>query len=303
MTTIKRLPALFIGHGGGPLPILDCSDPLPPVWKQHIADLFPRTPASPDAVAYSDVKAIVVVSAHYESHDERVRIGGAARPQMIYDYSGFPPESYKLQYPAPGSPQLAQRIAEALAKSGVPYAVDANRGFDHGVFVPLMVMFPEAKIPVVPVSILSHQDPRRHMDVGRALSALRDEGVFILGSGMSSHNFQYLFGQKQPRLPIAGQRFHETLNAVFTAPDGSISGAGAHTLRDSEMTTMLGFLSWPDAHEAQTKGHADHFMPLFTCMGSSAYFSERSPEQHQHPEVIWSGVTLGCATTHVLFRS
>jgi aromatic ring-opening dioxygenase catalytic subunit (LigB family) len=133
-------------------------------------------------------RAMLVVSGHWE---ERVPTLSAARnPGLIYDYYGFPPETYQLQWPAPGAPEVALRASELLREAGLPAGSDSTRGFDHGIFVPLKVAFPSADIPVVPLSLAGSLDPATHLAVGRALAPLRDEGVLIIGSGMSFHNLR-----------------------------------------------------------------------------------------------------------------
>ena len=266
VATAAVAPALFIAHGGGPMPLLNPSDPLPVVWQRHVADLF-------GGPAAARPKAIVVVSAHYDGDaDGTVRVGGAARPKMLYDYGGFPPESYKLQYPAPGAPDVAAKAVALLKAAGVKARLDADRPYDHGVFVPLMKMFPAADIPVVPLSVLPSQDPAAHVAVGRALAPLRADGVFFLGSGASNHNFAYLFGRRQPKVPgVVGDGFHRRLNSVFAeaAATAASAAAGKKLLADLEA-----YLDWPETEEAQARGAAEHFMPLFTILGTSKFFAD-----------------------------
>jgi aromatic ring-opening dioxygenase catalytic subunit (LigB family) len=133
-------------------------------------------------------EAILVISGHWE--EPAFTVSAAAQPELIFDYSGFPEHTYRLSWPAPGSPELAERVAGLLHRAELPSAVSATRGFDHGVFVPLKVAFPEAKIPVVSLSLAASLDPALHLAAGQALSVLRDEGVLILGSGMSFHNLR-----------------------------------------------------------------------------------------------------------------
>ena len=280
-----RYPALFICHGGGPLPVL--GDPmhesLVDSWKQHRRDFF------------SDIapSAILLVSAHYETSS--MKVGGAARPKMLYDYGGFPPESYKLQYPAPGEPALAAKAVELLTQAGVQAAVDADRAFDHGVFVPLMIMFPEATIPVVPVSVLRSQDPMEHMKVGAALSSLRDEGVLVIGSGSPSHNFA-TFGSKG----VVGKVFNDKLEEVLTGPS---------LPAPEKIAELSRFLEWPKAEEAQVRGQAEHFTPLFTVLGTSHHFApsitggatEEGAAQPDPPQCIFRGNLGNWYQTHYLF--
>ena len=133
-------------------------------------------------------KAIVVVSGHWEQKE--VSLTGSPYPPLIYDYSGFPPHTYQLRYPAPGSPALAQQIAGLLQHAGIPARIDSERGFDHGVFIPLKVIYPEAQTPIVQLSLQAGLDPRTHLEIGHALAPLRQQDVLIVGSGMSYHNLR-----------------------------------------------------------------------------------------------------------------
>jgi aromatic ring-opening dioxygenase catalytic subunit (LigB family) len=133
-------------------------------------------------------KAMVVVSGHWE--EAAFTASAVAAPELIFDYSGFPEHTYRLTWPAPGEPELAERVAGLLAGTGLPSALSRSRGFDHGVFVPLKVAFPEARIPVVSLSLAGSLDPAVHLAAGRALAPLRDEGVLIVASGMSFHNLR-----------------------------------------------------------------------------------------------------------------
>jgi aromatic ring-opening dioxygenase catalytic subunit (LigB family) len=134
---------------------------------------------------------MVVVSGHWE--EPAFTASAAVRPQLIFDYSGFPEHTYQLTWPAPGDPELAARVSSLLKSAGLPTTLNTNRGFDHGVFVPLKVAFPDAQIPVVPLSLAGSLDPALHLAAGRALAPLRDEGVLIVGSGMSFHNLRSYF--------------------------------------------------------------------------------------------------------------
>jgi aromatic ring-opening dioxygenase catalytic subunit (LigB family) len=135
-----------------------------------------------------DVKAILMVSAHWEDRDFAVM--SSPKPPMIYDYGGFPPEMYRIEYPAPGSPQLAARIHALIDNAGLPTRLDPERGFDHGTYALLAVTHPQADVPVVQVAIRSDFDPDAHLALGRALAPLRSEGVLIIGSGSSYHNMR-----------------------------------------------------------------------------------------------------------------
>ncbi|MCB9737348.1 MAG: dioxygenase [Deltaproteobacteria bacterium] len=176
-----RMPAVYLPHGGGPWPFvkLDMGDPGElerlAAYLRGIASLPPTPP-----------RAILMVSAHWEEAVPTVMT--AERPPMLYDYYGFPPESYRITWPAPGAPALAGRVRELLGAAGFETAADPARGFDHGTFVPLKLAWPEADVPTTQLSLVRGLDPATHLAMGRALAPLRDEGVFIVGSGMSFHN-------------------------------------------------------------------------------------------------------------------
>ena len=176
-----RMPTWFIPHGGGPCFFMDWNPP--DEWNRmadflkNVAATLPRLP-----------KAIVMVSAHWlEPH---VAVTSGAQPELLYDYHGFPPHTYELTYPAPGAPALAEQIVKTLTTAGITSASDAYRGFDHGMFIPLKLIFPNANIPVVQLSLHNSLDPEQHLEAGRALETLRDQDVLIIGSGMSFHNMR-----------------------------------------------------------------------------------------------------------------
>lgn len=176
-----RYPTVFINHGGGPLPLLGRQPDLVQNMKHVAKKVLPKEPPS----------AIVVLSAHWES--DPISITSSPNPALLFDYYGFPPETYEYEYPAPGDPDLAKRIHELLTKQGLSSKLDEKRGFDHGVFVPLMVMYPLANIPVVQVSLEASLDSKKNMEIGRALSPLRNDNILILGSGYSFHNMEAFF--------------------------------------------------------------------------------------------------------------
>jgi aromatic ring-opening dioxygenase catalytic subunit (LigB family) len=148
-------------------------------WLKHLAGSVGTRP-----------DAIVVISGHWEQPDFSLTSG--SHPSLIYDYSGFPPETYEIKYDAPGSPQLAERIQKLLGDAGIRSSSDPNRGFDHGVFIPFKLIYPTADIPIVQLSLKSGLDAKMHLAAGRALEPLREEGILIAGSGMSYHNMRGL---------------------------------------------------------------------------------------------------------------
>ncbi len=180
------MPTLYIPHGGGPCFFMEWTMGPPDTWDRMAAWLrsipgsLPRAPS-----------ALLVVSAHWEADVPTVLASEA--PPLLYDYYGFPPHTYELEWPAPGSPALASRVRELLSRAGIASAAETERGFDHGVFIPLKVAFPEARIPTVQLSLQRGLDPKTHLAIGRALAPLRDEGVLLIGSGMSYHDMRGLW--------------------------------------------------------------------------------------------------------------
>jgi aromatic ring-opening dioxygenase catalytic subunit (LigB family) len=175
-----RQPAIYLPHGGGPWPWIDdmraqATSLL--VWLQALPSELPAAP-----------KAIVCVTAHWEARVPTVSAG--PKPTLLYDYYGFPPHTYQIQWPVPGAPDVAARIRELLTAAGIDNAEDAERGYDHGTFVPLAVAWPEADVPVVQLSLIQGLDASAHLAMGRALAPLRNEGVLLVGSGMSYHNMR-----------------------------------------------------------------------------------------------------------------
>lgn len=224
------LPAIYIPHGGGPCFFMEWTMGPPDTWesmRRFLADLLSRElPAPP--------RAIVVVSAHWEA--DPVRVNFADDPGLLFDYYGFPPHTYELTWPARGAPALAQRVEQLLGEAGIDSERESQRGYDHGVFVPLKVALPEPRIPVVQLSLRSGLDPRFHGQLGEALAPLRREQVLLLGSGMSYHNmgaFQGLTGAALDGAPfdawlcetceLPGPQRQARLSAWAQAPGARVS--------------------------------------------------------------------------------
>jgi len=176
----SRQPTFFISHGGGPWPYIEDMRQRFAVTATELAKLPATLPAKP--------KAILMITGHWEA--PKFTVSTSAHPPMEYDYYGFPEHTYHLQYPAPGNPELAKRARDLLSSSGIECAEDPERGLDHGVFVPMMLMYPDADIPVVLLSMKSSYDPLEHIKLGEALAPLRDEGILIIGSGLTYHNMR-----------------------------------------------------------------------------------------------------------------
>lgn len=181
--SVEQLPTYFISHGGGPWPWLDESQM--PVNFELLADSLRGIPGE----FGGSPKAILLVSAHWEEAEFTVQ--STPNPPMIYDYYGFPQHTYEIQYPAPGAPEMAARAVELLSEAGITVRTDETRGYDHGVYAPMYVAYPEADVPIFQMSLRSGLDPAEHLAAGRALAPLRSEGVLIIGSGVPSfHNMR-----------------------------------------------------------------------------------------------------------------
>jgi aromatic ring-opening dioxygenase catalytic subunit (LigB family) len=234
------MPTAYITHGGGPCFFMDW-DP-PDAWDDLRAALEAIGPSLPRAP-----RAIVVVTAHWEASEFAIASGAA--PGLIYDYGGFPPHTYELTYPAPGDPALAEQIGQLLADAGIAHRLDPSHGWDHGVFIPLKVMFPDADVPVVALSLRRDLDPAAHLELGRALAPLRDDDVLIVGSGSSFHHFAH-FGS-----PLAAS-FDDWLNDVVAAPAAE---------RWERLTR------WEDAPAARhAHGREEHLIPLMVTAGAAS---------------------------------
>lgn len=190
---MPKMPVFYIPHGAGPCFFMDWTPP--DTWNAlggWLRGLSTRLPQAP--------KALLVISAHWE--ETVFSLATRQNPELLYDYYGFPPPTYQLAWPAPSAGALNDRVAGLLEKAGIAHARDARRLRDHGVFVPGMLMFPKADIPVVQISQRKDLSPQAHLELGRALEPLRQEGVLLVGSGMSYHNLR-AFRQSDNR-PIAG---------------------------------------------------------------------------------------------------
>jgi len=176
---MSRLPVVYLPHGGGPWPFVD---------MPMFGDLSGMRSYLEGLRHLAEPRAVLVISAHWEAPVPTVQT--AAEPPLLFDYYGFPKESYELTWPAPGNPELASRVRELLSAAGLESAEDASRGFDHGTFIPLKLTWPDPKIPTIQLSLKNGLNAAYHVAMGRALEPLRDEGVLILGSGMSYHNMR-----------------------------------------------------------------------------------------------------------------
>ncbi|KRD38867.1 MULTISPECIES: class III extradiol ring-cleavage dioxygenase [unclassified Lysobacter] len=232
-----RLPTLFLSHGS---PMLAIEDSAAGRFLDGLGAQLPWP------------KAIVVASAHFMT--DRPMLGGHPQPHTVHDFGGFPAPLYQIQYPAPGDPGLAEAIRARLEEAGLHPKVRESHGLDHGIWVPLRRMYPQAGIPVVPLSVMPHGDAAQHYALGRALAPLREEGVLVIGSGGFVHNLGDLDWQHRdaPLAPWA-REFGEWMHARLDAHDHAA------------------LLDWqaqaPHARHAHPT--VEHLMPLFVAMGAA----------------------------------
>jgi aromatic ring-opening dioxygenase catalytic subunit (LigB family) len=242
------MPTFFIPHGGGPCFFMDWNLMGGPAdtwhktetWLRGLLDTLPERP-----------KGIVVISGHWE--EAAFTASTAAAPEMIFDYYGFPPHTYQLSYPAPGAPALAERVVALLEAAGLPARTDSSRGFDHGVFVPFLLVDPEASIPVVPLSLKADLDPAEHLAAGRALAALREEGILIVGSGMSYHNMR---GYRTPAAVAPSRAFDRWLTEAVEAEPAT---------RREKLTQWAKAPAGRESHPRE-----EHLLPLMIAAGAGA---------------------------------
>lgn len=239
-----RLPSLYIPHGGGPCFFMDPPPQAPGLWEPM--RVFLETLLNAQGCA---PRAILMVSAHWETQEPTLNV--ALQPGLLYDYYGFPPHTYSLSYPAPGAPGLGDVVASRLAAAGFFPRRDIDRGLDHGVFVPLMLIRPQADIPVLQLSILDDLDPERHLRMGAALSQLRDEGVLIIGSGMSFHNLRTFFS---PASDPGAEAFDEWLDSALSDPS-------------QREAALAGWSRAPGARASHPR--EEHLLPLMVCAGAA----------------------------------
>jgi len=242
---------IFISHGGGPWPLLN--DPR----HKNLIEYLKKVPS--ELISPS---AILVISAHWE--EDSPAIQSNAHPEMYYDYNGFPEESYQITYPAPGQPELAAKISTILSQNGIPASLDSQRGFDHGLFVPLMIMYPEATIPCLQLSLKANLLPEDHIHLGKALRELRKENILIIGSGASFHNLR---GFREPPTP-------ETVNLNDGFENWLIDTMTNSQLTEAEREQKLAhWINAPGARYCHPR--EEHLLPLHVCYGIAGCPADR----------------------------
>jgi len=259
------LPSFFIPHGGGPCFFMNPGAAPDPMWRPMEAYLKALIAGLPERP-----RAILLVSGHWEERGFTVHTG--TRPPLLFDYYNFPPHTYQLRWDAPGAPDVARRAAELLEGAGFPAGTEAARGWDHGVFVPMKVSVPEADIPLMQLSLRADLDPAAHTAAGRALAPLRDEGVLIVGSGMSFHNLRERGPQATPRAAA----WDQALTAAVTDPDPQARAA-----------RVADWASLPFAHYAHPR--EEHLLPLMVALGAGG----DDPAVHDFGDVVLGWAVSG----------
>ncbi len=257
-----KLPTYFLSHGGGPWPFM----------MDQVGHLYGKLDASlrdiPRQIGVTP-KALLVITAHWEGRD--FMLSSSPRPPMIYDYGGFPPHTYEVQYPAPGSPQLAAQVQALLAAGGHTAVLDPHRGFDHGTFSALYPVYPNADVPIVQLSLRHGLDPQEHLAVGRLLAPLREQGVLIVGSGLSFHNLR-----------------------AFNAAGASASHAFDQWLRQTmalppeQRSAQL--MQWEQAPAARmAHPREEHLLPLMVVLGAAEQEAAAVP---YHEDAFMGGLAV-----------
>ena len=265
----QRMPVYYIPHGAGPCFFMNWNPST--TWDNMAAFLKGIATTLPGRP-----RAIVMVSAHWQ--ESQFSVTGHARPPLIYDYHGFPPHTYELTYPAPGEPALAAELVKLLRQGGMDAGIDTERGFDHGMFIPLKLMFPAADIPVVQLSLRRGLDPLAHLEAGRVLSRLRDEGVMIVGSGMSFHNMR---GYGDTRYTPLSAAFDEWLSTtVESAPE-------------QRAALLENWAKAPHAHDSHPAGHEEHLIPLMVVAGAGSDSAGRKVYSEQVMKTVISAYRFG----------
>ena len=257
---MTRMPTYFISHGGGPWPWMADWRAMFKNLEASFVQMVKDLPERP--------KAILMISGHWE--DDSFAVMTSPNPPMVYDYHGFPPHTFQIKYQAPGAPDVAKRAADLIAAAGLPVKLDPKQGYDHGTFVPAYVMYPDADVPLFQISLRHGYSPAEHLALGRALAPLRDEGVLIVGSGLSYHNLR-LFG---PGAKEPSEGFDNWLNSASAK-------APAERTKDME--------NWEQAPYARiSHKEEDHLVPLFVALGAA---ENDKATMVYHDKDLFGGVT------------
>lgn len=270
--TTQRLPTLFIPHGGGPCFFVEPPAGFPSGLWDNLATYLRGIAAG----IGQRPRAVLVISGHWECALPTVLT--AEQHALLFDYYGFPESAYRLTYPAHGSIAVAARVRELLEQAGIPSEITHQRGLDHGVFVPFKLIYPNADVPIVQLSLKHTLDAAEHLAMGRALTPLRDEGVLILGSGNSYHNLRKFFSD-QAAANKASEQFDAWLGAAISAPP-------------AERERLLS--GWTDAPGAlDCHPRSEHLIPLMVAAGAAGEDAGKLTYHEQMFGKMFSGIQFG----------
>ncbi|KAJ6088195.1 aromatic ring-opening dioxygenase [Penicillium sp. IBT 16267x] len=249
--------AICITHGGGPMPVLGDEN-----HKDIIHNLKNNVPKVLQLGTPEAPRAIIVITAHWSTC--RPTISSGKKHSLYYDYYGMPKQAYSLEYNAPGSPKVAEEVREAMTKEGLQPVLDDKRGWDHGVFIPFMLINPSADVPLVQISVLESEDPEAHIAMGRALASLRDANIAIVGSGFPSFH----------SLPMMRDIYREGLDASsfrFTMDDWNknLMEAVAHETLAERAVALRNWRKLPHSYQMHPPQTAEHFLPLLVIAGAA----------------------------------
>ncbi|MDX8399888.1 MAG: class III extradiol ring-cleavage dioxygenase [Gallionellaceae bacterium] len=252
----ERMPVVFVSHGA-PDTLFKAAD-TGACWRE-IAQQLP------------DPAGILMVSAHWEARQPTASLSGS--PETLHDFGGFSPELHDMQYPAPGAPELAERVVSMLTSAGMRADLHPNRGLDHGAWIPLSVMYPHANVPVTQLSLIRNKGPATHFELGKLLAPLRDEGILIVTSGAITHNFDWLDRQEK------GEQ------ADF-AKAHAFDEWVAERLAAQDISALLEYRLAPYGAEAHPS--EEHFLPLLVALGAA---SGDTP-MHYKPSFAYGGLSM-----------
>ncbi len=234
---------LYISHGGGPMPLLGDEG------HKEMIDCLQKIASN-----IHKPSAILIISAHWEEKIPTITSG--TNPSLIYDYYGFPEESYSISYPCPGEPLLAKQIYNLLERAGISANLDDQRGFDHGLFVPLKIMYPNAYNPFIQLSLVNNLNPAEHLKIGQALQKLEYENLLVIGSGFSFHNMQAFFAPETNEIKTMNDSFESWLLETCSSPN----------IDEKSRTQRL--TDWEKAPAARfCHPREEHLLPLHVCYG------------------------------------
>ncbi|MBG0763300.1 MAG: dioxygenase [Tissierellales bacterium] len=241
---VKKGQVVYFSHGGGPLPIL--GDPT----HKKMIDFMKDLPSK-----INRPEAIIVFSAHWE--EDKIRIQSGEKPDIMYDYYGFPKEAYSLEYPCLGNKELAKKVSILLNESNIENIMDQDRPYDHGSYIPLKMMYPEGDIPVIQISLNHNLDPLTHLKIGKALKPLLEENILLIGSGFSYHNMSGFDFQGKDKKDSMNNKFQDEL----------IKQCCLEKDYDKRWTRFLNWEEFPGARYCHPR--EEHLLPLLVCVGLS----------------------------------